>query len=212
MLKLYHTPLTRSMRVKWVLEELKLSYSEIELPWRQVMRGRHKTPEYLEKHPLGQIPVLEDDGVKIFESVAICQYLVERYGDGHLMPDVGTVQRSEWLQWMYFVPATLEPPLFTAVRHGRLLPKKFQHKHRLDSAIKTLEPIFQLLQTHFSNRRFLLGDDYSLPDLLMVATMLWYMELADEYPMIKEYVCRVCELPSWHKAYEGLGGLNVSAT
>ena len=81
MIKLYRHALSgHSHRVEMFLSLLDLDYSLIDV---DLMNGEHKTEQFLKLNPFGQVPVLDDDGVIIFDSNAILVYLAEKYDDGH---------------------------------------------------------------------------------------------------------------------------------
>jgi len=83
-LKLYGNVLTIcTQRVLVVAKQLEVP---VELVPVDFLAGAHKAPEYLEKHPLGQVPYLDDDGFILFESRAISKYLSAAYGNGKLVP------------------------------------------------------------------------------------------------------------------------------
>ena len=84
-MKLYFAPNSRAVRIAWLLEELGLDY---EIEKYTVGDRALRTPEYYKIHPMGRIPVLEDGDVRIYESGAIVQYLLARYGDGKLAPAI----------------------------------------------------------------------------------------------------------------------------
>jgi glutathione S-transferase len=107
-MKLYYVPRTRSMRPRWVLEELGLPYELVRLDPK---KGETRTPEHLARQPLGHVPVLEDGDVRVFESMAICLYLAERYGEGRLLPPAGTAARAAVYQWLFFGVTEIEAPL-----------------------------------------------------------------------------------------------------
>jgi glutathione S-transferase len=69
-LKLYGSAMSTA-RVLATIHELNLACEFIRV---DIAKGEHKTPEYLSKQPFGKVPVLEDDGVWLFESRAICRY------------------------------------------------------------------------------------------------------------------------------------------
>src|SRR5262245_55492982 len=115
---LQHVPLSRSLRVRWLLEELALPY---ELATRTFAELRR--PEHLALHPLGKVPVLADGDVVLFESGAILQHLLERYGEGRLEPKPGTRERALDWQWFHYAEASVTPPLGMIVRHTVLLPE-----------------------------------------------------------------------------------------
>ncbi len=109
MITVHHLDNSRSQRVLWLLEELGLPY-EIEH-----YRRNPKTmlaPESLRKvHPLGKSPVITDGSVTVAESGAIVEYLVERYGEGRLIPAAGTPERLRYTYWLHFAEGSAMPPL-----------------------------------------------------------------------------------------------------
>ncbi|KAJ7212786.1 glutathione S-transferase [Mycena rebaudengoi] len=83
-LKLYGLPkATSTWRVATVLHELKVPF---ELILVDLLKGEHKTPEYLEKQPFGQIPYIDDDGFILYETRAICRYIAAKHPESGLVP------------------------------------------------------------------------------------------------------------------------------
>ena len=78
MLTLHFCSNSRSQRVLWTLEELKLSYTLNKIKFHP---SELKSEEHKKRHPLGRVPVLEDDDVTLFESGAIIDYIIEKYDD-----------------------------------------------------------------------------------------------------------------------------------
>src|SRR5215216_2978564 len=105
-LRLYFVPRTRSLRPRWLLEELGVPYELVRLESADT-----KTPEYLAVHPLGRVPALVDDGVALFESAALYLHLADKYGEGKMAPAPGTIERGLYYQWILFASASLEPHL-----------------------------------------------------------------------------------------------------
>lgn len=66
-------------RVELMLSLLDIPYETIDL---DLAKGAHKAPEYLELNPLGQVPVIDDNGVTLADSNAINVYLVTKYNNG----------------------------------------------------------------------------------------------------------------------------------
>ena len=91
--KLYGHPLaTSGHRVQVVCEELNIPYELVTLP---IEKNVHKTPEFLAHQPFGQMPYMEDDGFELFETRAICRYLVVKYGGiGTLLPAQSDVEKT----------------------------------------------------------------------------------------------------------------------
>ena len=76
MLTLHFCSNSRAQRVLWLLEELKLSYNLNKIKFHP---SELKSDEHRKRHPLGRVPVLEDNDVTIFESGAIIDYIIEKY-------------------------------------------------------------------------------------------------------------------------------------
>lgn len=99
MIRLHHVPFSRSFRVLWALEELGLDY---ELVRYRIEDGSLRTPEMLAVNPAGRVPALEIDGISLFESGAILQYLAETRPQADLAPQVGAPDRARYLEWIGF--------------------------------------------------------------------------------------------------------------
>jgi glutathione S-transferase len=70
MLKLYHSPRTRSMRIVWLLEELALPYDLEVVPFTPPLPP---AKPFAQRTPFGKVPALEDGDVTMFESGAIVE-------------------------------------------------------------------------------------------------------------------------------------------
>jgi glutathione S-transferase len=94
-------------RVRIALREKGLACDEVivDLPG-----GALKTPEFRRLNPFGQVPVLEDDGLVLYESVAILEYLEERHPTPPLMPAGDPVARARTRQLMLAAGDYLTPP------------------------------------------------------------------------------------------------------
>ena len=87
MIKVYGFPHSRSLRITWLLEELGLEY---DYQLINLSKGDNRAVEFLAINPAGKVPVIEDDGLVIFESAAIVSHLSDKYGDAQIIPAPGT--------------------------------------------------------------------------------------------------------------------------
>jgi glutathione S-transferase len=109
MIVVHHLNNSRSQRVLWLLEELGLEY---EVKRYQRDPKTMLAPASLKAvHPLGKSPVITDGANTIAESGAIIDYLVERYGNGRLVPAAGTPEKLRWTYWLHFAEGSAMPPL-----------------------------------------------------------------------------------------------------
>jgi glutathione S-transferase len=118
MVVVHHLENSRSQRVLWLLEELGVPY-EVKRYARNP-ETMLAPPELRAVHPLGKSPVVTDEGTTVAESGAIVEYLVERYGDGRLIPPVGTPQRLRYTYWLHYAEGSAMPPLLLKLVFDRL--------------------------------------------------------------------------------------------
>ena len=118
MITVHHLNNSRSQRVLWLLEELRVSY--------EVKRYERDTktllapPALLAVHPLGKSPVVVDGAVTLAESGAIVEYLVDTYGAGRLKPPAGTEQRRRYTYWLHYAEGSAMPPLLLKLIFDRI--------------------------------------------------------------------------------------------
>src|SRR5215472_11044451 len=104
MLRIYHVPGTRSVRPIWLCYELDLPVEVERIDFSQAFRN---SPKWRAISPAGKVPALTDDGVTMFESGAMVDFILERYGEGRLRPEPGTAASALYHQWCWFSEATL---------------------------------------------------------------------------------------------------------
>ena len=109
MLTVHHLETSRSQRILWLLEELAVPY-DIRL-YRRDPVSRLAPAALKQIHPLGKSPVVTDGDTVVAESGAIIEYLVERYGNGRLVPAAGTPEKLRWTYWLHFAEGSAMPPL-----------------------------------------------------------------------------------------------------
>jgi glutathione S-transferase len=204
-MKLHHVQGSRSCRVRWLLEELGLDYA---LETYSLADGTLKGAAYRAKNPLGLVPTLEDGGVVLFESGAILQYLLERYGEGRLEPEIGTPERARYLQWFHWGEATMMPPLGDIMRQRFLLPEEKRSEAGLEDARKRLSKCLGALAAEVEEGGFVAGSEFSAADIMMaygphLARMVG--ELPDEPKAVHDYLARVGARPAFERAF-GPGG------
>lgn len=118
MILVHHLNNSRSQRILWLLEELGLDY---EIRRYQRDPATMLAPASLKAvHPLGKSPVITDGDLTLAESGAIIEYLVERYGNGRLVPKAGTPEKLRYTYWMHFAEGSAMPPLLLKLVFGRM--------------------------------------------------------------------------------------------
>lgn len=197
MITLHHAPMSRSVRVRWLLEELAIPYRLETHKLREL-----KTPEYLAVHPLGKVPSLVDDGLVLLESGAIVQYLLEKYGGGRLEPKPGSPERPAFLQWMWFAEGTLTPPLGEIAQHSLIRPEAERIPAVVPDATKRAGNVLGVLERALAGRSWLLAE-FSAADVMMgysVALANLLRLVGDATPNVKAYLARCQERPAFRVA------------
>ena len=163
MLKVHFAPNSRAGRIIWILEELNLPYEVNRMDFHP---KDLKSDEHRSRHPLGRIPVLDDGDVRIYESGAIVEYILERHKNGNLKPEVSSEKYPEYLQWFHYCEGMVMPPINTIIVQTLLLPEDRRDENVLSQAkrllSKSLEPVNQSL----AEREYLIGD-FSAADIML---------------------------------------------
>lgn len=161
MIKLYHAQRTRSIRIVWLLEELGIPY---ELATVAFIPPRHS---FEQNTPAGKFPVIEDGGLMMFESGAILEYLIEKYGNGRLAPAIGSPDRGRYLQWVHFAEATALPPIGDLTRHTILLPESVRLPQVAeDGRVRAINAL-NVLERALAGKEHLVGNEFSGADIMM---------------------------------------------
>jgi glutathione S-transferase len=113
-MQLYELTFTRSIRVRWALQELGVDFEAITV---NLFAGEARRPEFLELNPAAKLPVLVDGDFVLTESAAIVLYLAEKYGK-FLPTDVRG--RAEVNKWLLFTVTELEQPLWRIAKNTQL--------------------------------------------------------------------------------------------
>lgn len=198
-LRLYHCPGARSFRVLWTLEEMGLPYELTVLPFPPRVHAR----EYLEINPLGTVPTLFDGDMRMTESVAICQYLADRYGPTRLRVPIEDAEYGPYLNWMYFGEATLTAPLAVVVRYTEVEPAE----RRLAQAVEDWSRFFfgrlRALESALETRELLCCGRLTLADISVGLALMTaeYLHLGDGLgPNVRRYWARLQEYDSFRRS------------
>jgi glutathione S-transferase len=194
-MRLYHLPPSRSTRVLWLLEEIGQPYD------LTVMKGEDRqTDEHRRRHPLGRVPVLEDDEGFLFESAALCLHLADLYPDAQLNWPLATHERALVYQWTVFAMTELEPPIIDARYHREDDPARAQAgTERFQAAAAAVEQALD-------GREYLVGERFSIADLVCGAVLMFAKGagLTDGLPNIGAYLERLEARPARQRA-TGIG-------
>jgi glutathione S-transferase len=189
LMKLYEFGPTRSIRVRWTLQELGVDFESIPV---NLIAGEHRRPEFLKINPAGKIPVLVDGDFVLTESVAIVLYLAEKFPDKGLIP-TDLTQRAQVNRWLLFAATELEQPLWRISRHTVLYPKDQRLPGDVLLASQEFSAMAGVLEKHMQQRQFIVGDSVTVADFVVAYTLDWANEvqLLDGFPQLLAYMKRM---------------------
>lgn len=182
----------RPLRIIWTLEEVGEPY-DLTVMSREEGHGE----EHRERHPLGRVPVLEDDEGFLFESTALCLHLGDMHPEAGLVPPLGTHDRALVYQWACFAPAEIEPPLFETWTQAERDPE------RAALARKRFDDATGAVASALDGNEYLVGGRFSVADVLVGTTLMFTTRagIADELaPSLKDYVGHLAERPAFKRA------------
>ena len=199
-MKVYHVAGSRSVRVIWLCEELGLPCEVETIDFSPAFRA---TPAWRAKNPTGKVPVLDDDGFTIYESGAMVQYILTRYGNGRLQPTEGWGEGAKFLQWCWFAEATFARPLGDIMHHTVFKPEAERIPAVVDDARQRALVCLDAVDAAVADSAYLLGDDFMATDIMMGYTLRLAKRtgvLEDAHPHASAYFARLESRPAYQRA------------
>jgi glutathione S-transferase len=185
-MKLYEFAPTRSIRVRWTLQELGIDFEAIPV---NLLTGEHRSPAFLKINPAGKLPVLIDGEMVLTESIAIVLYLAEKYRDKALIP-ADPQQRAQLMRWLLFTTTELEQPLWRMARHTALYPEDRRLPGELALAREDFVAMAGIMEEHMRDRQYVVGDAATIGDFVLAYTLDWatMAKVLDGFPRLEAYV------------------------
>jgi len=193
MLKLYHSPQSRSSRILWLLEELG---ADCEIVYCDISRRDGSgAADPRNPHPDKKVPALEHDGALITESIAITQYLADLHPEAGLAPRMGDPLRGPYLSWLAYYAGVMEPVMhfgLVGVAENPALTRTFRTRADIDRRI--LDAL--------ESGPYLLGEAFSAVDIVIGSVAFWFREALPEGATVDAYLKRCGDRPARQKSME----------
>lgn len=199
MLTLHFAPRSRAERIVWLFEELALPYVLNEMAFHP---SALKSDEHRRRHPLGRVPVLEEDGEFLFESAAIVEYVLARHASGRLRPATDSPDFRRYLQWFHYCEGMVMPPINTIVVQTILLPPERRNEEALGQARRLLGKTLDPINSALADSEYLAGK-FSGADIMLGHATCMAAELGqlgDALTDLRAYNARLQERPAYQKA------------
>ena len=199
---LYAHPFSNnSMRPQICLDEKGIAYDYVQV---DLFKGEHKQPAYLAINPRGQVPTLVDGDVRIWESVAIVQYLEQRYPQPSLIPAEAKAMATCFRLIGEFNQKLDPTNIFGSVKFGG------KRRADLGDRIDKLLAECQRWEQYAGNGPYLAGESFSLADIVVLpffGVVIDGLGLpATDYPQLHAWYQRCKARPSvarqpWFEAF-----------
>ncbi|WP_034296541.1 glutathione S-transferase family protein [Herbaspirillum sp. RV1423] len=191
-IRLYGFPLSgHSHRVQLFLNMLGLPHEFI---YVDLPNKAQKEASFLARNPRGQVPVIEDGDITLYDSTAILVYLARQYGDGGWLPG-DPVDAARVQQFLSLASGeVLEGP--AKARMVKLFNAPLDYQQAKEKAFSLL----QLLDAHLAGRNFLVGTRPTIADIACYSYVAHAPEggvSLDAYPHVRGWVARIESLPDF---------------
>ena len=184
----------RDLRARWALEEAGLPYTV-----RLLEQGDQSSPEYCALQPFGQVPLLEEDGMVLFESGAIVLHIGER---SEILLPKDPAARSRATQWLIAALNSIEPFIMTLAGLDFFYRNEDWAKLARPAAVERVQKRLAALSTSLGDKPYLDGDRFTVGDLLMttVLRILNHTDIVTSDRRLAAYVERNTARPAFQRA------------
>src|SRR6201989_2690384 len=194
-LKIYGVARSRAFRILWMAKELGLEYEHVKVDFAT---GKTRTPTHLALNPNGHVPVIDDDVLFLWESMAINLYLAKKYGAGTLYPTRLEDEARAW-RWSFWGMTEVERPVLTALFNRAILPEDKRDAAAADDAEKELGQPLRVLDGALGRSAHLLGDSFTVADLNVACILSWARPAQIDmspFPKVAEWLKNCAERPA----------------
>jgi glutathione S-transferase len=195
-LRIFHMPRSRSLRVVWLAEEMGLPYE-----LKPEVFGK-PSAEFLAASAAGAFPAIRDGEVGMGESTAILQYLADRYGPTPLALKPGDDRYADYLQFLTFGEASLAAYLNPVLMTQFTAPEDQKQNYTVDAAKRMFNGRMKSVERQLDKGDYMAGDfttaDISVGYSLGLGGMLG---LDGDYSKpVKDYYARLQARPAYQAA------------
>ncbi|XP_009365718.1 glutathione S-transferase F13 [Pyrus x bretschneideri] len=201
---------TCTSRVLTILHEKGLDFELLPV---NLLAGEHKQPHFLAKNPFGQIPVLEDGDLTLFESRAITAYVAEKFKENgvDLIRHNNLNEAALVKVWTEVESQSFHPAISPIVFQHIIVPMRGQTPDQavIDANLEKLAKVLDVYEARLSSTKYLAGDFYSLADLHHLPYTYYFMKtpwasLVNERPHVKAWWEDISSRPAFKKVAEAM--------
>jgi glutathione S-transferase len=192
-LRIYGVARTRAFRALWMAKELGLDYEHIPV---EIGDAGARAPEFLAINPNGRLPVIDDGGFVLFESLAITLYLAKKHSPGRLYPASLEGEARAW-QWSLWAVTEVDRGVNIWSLHAVRLPPAERDAAKRAEALAVLAAPFKVLDAALANSPYLLGNEFTVADLNVAAVISRAVDMdLSACPNLKAWLTRCLARPA----------------
>jgi len=185
-------------KVMWTLGELGLDYVRHDVGGSF---GQTDTDEYGKLNPHRKVPVLDDDGLIMWESNAIVRYLAAEYGNGALRPKDAKEMAlaNQWMDWQQTELYSTFGPAFMAICR---VPKAEQDQDLIAQRAADAAPVFAKVEPYLAAHQYIVSDTLTIGDIPLGCCLWRYYSLPiqrPDLPNLRAYYDRLAERPAFQQ-------------
>jgi glutathione S-transferase len=167
-------------KVMWLVGELQLAHEHIPAggPY-----GVVKDPRFREMNPNGLVPVIEDDGLIMWESNAILRYLAAAHGKDKFWA-AAPKDRAPIDQWEEWAATTFQPDMIGLFVNYWRTPEDQRNPNAIRNFLQRSERTLRLLDAELGKRAYVAGDKVSLADIATGTHLYRYYTMGTPYPSL----------------------------
>ncbi|EEF30504.1 glutathione-s-transferase theta, gst, putative [Ricinus communis] len=186
---------------------------DFELVPIDLFAGEHKQPPFIAKNPFGQVPVLEDGDLTLFESRAIAAYIAEKFKESgyDLIRHQNLKEAATVRVWTEVESQQYHPAIAPIVYQLYVNPLKgvSPDQEIIETNLEKLGKVLDIYEARLSTSKYLAGDFYSLADLHHLPYTYYLMKthaasVINERPHVKAWWEDISSRPAFKKASEGM--------
>jgi len=172
-LRIYGMSRSRAFRTLWLVHELGIPYEHIKT---DISEQGTKSAAFRAINPNGHIPAIDEDGFKLWESLAINLYLAKQHVSKGLYPKSPHDEAKTW-QWAFWATTEVEAPIGVWGMHTQALPAEKRDPKQAADALAKLAAPFKVLDDHLKAQPYLVGRSFSVADLNLASVMIRCLQM-----------------------------------
>lgn len=213
MLTIHGVTRSRASRIIWLCHELDLTFRQVPViqayrladPDAEGAPLNTRSPAFLALSPAGSIPVIEDDGLVLSESLACTLYLARKHGAGGIGPG-DEAEAALMAQWSFYGATAIEPDALTLLfLHAQGQAQAGEDAALVAHAAERLIRPMTVLENHFANTPHLVGGRFTVADLNMAEILRYaqgYGPLMGQFPAVHDWLAACQARPAFARMWQ----------